>query len=406
MNMLSQCLKAVTFSYILVLCVGCGASDPEDSNEYGACNVLIDTRESSENIVQNTSDPMWEVGEGWQVVEEQRYGSQTGNSEILFGSIMSYDVDSQGHLYVLDGQAQQIYHFDPSGDLIRTIGNRGSGPGEFENASAVDVSKTGEIWVVEMQKGQLTILNEEGIYQRMERVNSPGSVFLPYAGGFDYVDRYNAVIFCFHDDDMTPILARFDDSYTPIDTIAFPKSGVETEWFKHETPDGSTYSAIVPFQGTSRWQFAVNGNFWVLTTANYELKEMSAGGRVLQTVRKEFEPIPVTDVDMEKARGRLEWFEESGGQIDYSKIPNQKPAVQSFFSDDEGNLWVMRTETDSEQTGPLFDLFNEKGVFLGEVRIPFLVTMRPAPILKDGYLYTISKEESGAEVIVRGKVMK
>ncbi|MXX59361.1 MAG: 6-bladed beta-propeller, partial [Rhodothermaceae bacterium] len=133
------CALALTFT---LLGTGCSSTGTELG---GGWPGTIDTLASGEIIVQNTDEPLWSSAGTWRVVEEMRIGSDAGDDAILFGNISSFDVDSQGRVFVLDAQSQEIHVFDSDGAHIRTVGGRGTGPGEFENASAVDLSRDGEI---------------------------------------------------------------------------------------------------------------------------------------------------------------------------------------------------------------------------------------------------------------------
>ena len=386
----------------LLLGPGCGPAGPEAS---GGWPGTIDTLATGEIVVRNPDAPLWAPGEGWQIVEEIRFGSDTGEDAILFGDIRSFDVDAEGRLYGLDRQSQEIHVFDPDGAFVRTIGREGAGPGEFENAAAVDISHTGEIWVMQMQKGQLTILDADGEYLRTEQVNSSGWDYSSYPGGFDRMGRYNAFIYSIEEESSTEHLARFDQRFAPLDTIPFPESPVEIEYFEFEN-DGATITVQVPFQGSFDWQFSSSGNIWTLLTRPYELAEVTADGRVLRRVTKEYEPLPVTSTEVEDLRERFTWFTNQGGKFDESRIPNTKPVVDSFFCDDEGNLWVMRVETTPEDEGRLFDVFSAEGRFLGVVRFPFLLRSSPEPMVRDGLLYGRTTDEIGAELIVRARIVK
>ena len=381
---------------------GCDSARFDTSDGWSG---TIDTLSSGEIVVRNTDEPLWAPDEGWQIVEEMRYGSDTGDDAIFFGSIRSFDVDAQGRLYVLDNQSQEIHIFDPDGVWVRTVGTRGAGPGEFENAAAVDITRTGEIWVMEMQKGQLSILDSTGNYQRTERVNSTGWDYWPYPGGFDQLGRYNAFVFSLEAEDASELLTRFDQSFAPLDTVALPVSPVKTERFEVVNEDGGYISSSIPFQGSFSWRFSASGNFWTLLTRPYELAEITADGRVLRTVTREFELMPVTAAELNDAREGLTWFTNQGGKIDESRIPRTKPVVSAFFSDDEGNLWVRRTETTPEAEGSLFDVFSAEGYFLGEVRFPFSLRSNK-PIVRDGLLYGTITDDLGADLIVRARIVK
>ncbi len=382
--------------------VGCGSSDPGMTDR---TSVKVDTLASGEIVIQNAGVPLWGSDEGWEVVEEMRYGSGIGEDTVLFGQIASFDVDMQGHLYVLDRQSQEIHIFDPDGALIRTVGGKGGGPGEFESAVSVDVSRTGEIWVTEMVEGTLTVLDSDGNYQRTQQLNTVGRFYIVYPGGFDRMGRYNALIFSQEGEDVEELLVRFDEGTIPIDTIAVPKSPVEAELFELVSDDGRSRTTVtIPNQGSFDWDFALNGSLWTLYTGTYELTEMTTDGKVIRRAIKDFEPIRVTSAELEQIRQGYSWFIDEGGVVDMNRIPRQKPVVQSFFSDEEGNLWVLRTETSPEEANRLFDIFSAEGYFLGEIHLPFPLIVSLKPVVQDGMLYGMTRDESGAIMIARAQI--
>lgn len=351
-------------------------------------------------VVHNTGEPLWAPGEEWQVVEELRFGSAMSEGPDLFGAIYSFDVDAWGRIFVLDDQAQEVRIFDSDGTFVRTVGKKGEGPGEFTSAVSVDLARNGEIWVMGMGDGRVSFFDTTGIYIGQQRTGTGGWTVRPYPGGFDPTGRYNVLI----QSAGRRWMARFDQSYNPIDTIPVPENPLELEFFEN-----AGMSTSVPFQGTMRWRFSPAGTVWRLLTRRYELTEMTTGGEVLRTVTNDHEPIPVTDEDREEAIADLEWFTSRGGQIDPSKFPTTRPATAAFFIDDEGNIWVDRRVPASEAHDErrLFDLFDSEGRFLGTMRLPFeLASSVPEPIVRGGVLYGVTSDELGVLYVVRATIQK
>ena len=348
-------------------------------------------------VVHNSGEPLWTPEEAWNVVEDLRIGSAMSEGPDLFGAILSFDVDAWGRIFALDDQAQEVRVFDADGTFVRTVGSRGEGPGEFTQAGSVDLTRNGEIWVMGMDQGRVSIFDTAGTYLRQERTNTGGYISKPYRGGFDAMGRYHVVL-------VGGRLARFDQSFTPIDTIVIPEDPVELEFF--ETPRASV---SVPFQGSMDWRLSPTGTVWTLLTGRYELTEMTTDGAVLRRVTKDHDPIPVTNAEREAAIERLDWFTSQGGEIDPSKFPDSKPATASFFLDDEGNLWVEQAvgAADEPDAGRIFDLFSAEGRFLGTLRLPFALRWSiPEPIVREGVLYGVTSDEAGVPYVVRGRVVK
>lgn len=413
-----RCALRMSASLLILILInaGCGPSDSDESdNKSGSAEPTysdlalewtgsIDTLASGEIVVHNAGTPLWSPNEAWNVVEEFRIGSDTGDDAIIFGTIRAFDVDAHGRVYVLDNQSQEIHVFDSDGTFLRTIGTEGAGPGEFEEAAAVDINADGEILVMEMKKGRLTVLDPTGIYNRIEHMNSAGWDYWSYPGGLDWMGRYNGAVFS-DEEDVDLMFARYDQSFTPLDTIPIPESPVEFGRFEHILDDGaSSISAAIPYQSSFKWAFSNSGNFWTLLTGAYELVEITAEGTALRRVTMDFEPIPVTMEDKEEARENLRWFTRQGGEVDLSRIPSTKPVISSFFCDDMGNIWVQRVSERPENENRLFHLFDPTGRFLGDLQLPFALDSNPTPIVRNGALYGMSLDNEGAETIVGARI--
>ena len=339
----------------------------------------------------------------WQITEEYRLGTDADEEPVLFGWIVSFAVDAQGRIYVLDRQADEIQVFDADGTYISTVGSKGAGPGEFEDSNKVDIGPEGEIWVMEMMKGRLSILDSTGRFLRMERVNSTGWDHINYPGGFDRVGRYNAGVLVSYGENMDLQLARYSASFAPVDTVRIPRSPVEFGEFE-VTQEGATYVMSIPFQGQFVWRFSPSGNFWTLLTSTYVLSEVSSDGEILRSMTMPFEARSVSDEDLREAHERLQFLIQRGADLDLSRIPDTHPPVKSFFIDDGGHIWVSHNIADDDSE--VFDVFSDDGSHMGTVQLPFSLDAEPAPIVLDGYLYGISTNEDGLEELIKARIDK
>ena len=55
----------------------------------------------------------------------------------LFAQISEIDVDQANRIWVFDFQSTQLFLFDSTGALVRRIGRRGQGPGEFASGGGL-----------------------------------------------------------------------------------------------------------------------------------------------------------------------------------------------------------------------------------------------------------------------------
>ncbi|MYJ18735.1 MAG: hypothetical protein F4106_11995, partial [Gemmatimonadetes bacterium] len=75
-------------------------------------------------------------------------GSVAGDDWDTFGNVRSVAFDSGGNLHIFDSQSEHILVVGPDGSLVRTVGGRGEGPGEFGNVSSAIVARDGSYTVL------------------------------------------------------------------------------------------------------------------------------------------------------------------------------------------------------------------------------------------------------------------
>jgi len=364
----------------------------------------MDTLSSGEVVVHNTADPLWRPGEEWQVTEDLRIGTVEGDGPDMFGQISSLALDGAGRMWVLEGQAQELRVFDAAGTYVRTVGRQGGGPGEFNQAIQVRLGPDGNIWVMDPQNNRFSVFDTAGTYLEGKHVVG-GFIIIPWPGDFDSDGNYYGPVPLPSDDIFQMGLTKFDSSFSPVDTLSTPDDPVEREYFEMHNDDGGVMMASVPFSGSMTWKLNRDGTIWSLLTGDYRLTQFSQDGDTLRVVTKAFDPLPVTDDDLERAEERLDWFVRQGGKIDLTKVPSTKPATQWFFSDDVGDLWVVRTLPNSDEARDV-DVFDPDGRFLGTLTFPFAIRRNPAPIIQGNTMWAITQDDLEVPYVVRARIAK
>ena len=72
----------------------------------------------------------------------------------------------KGEVFVADSGNHRVAVFSRDGELIRTIGSQGTGPGQFNNPSGVAISPDGELYVSDHDNGRVQVLTPQGVYIR------------------------------------------------------------------------------------------------------------------------------------------------------------------------------------------------------------------------------------------------
>ena len=387
------------FAAAVLVAAGCSSSEGRAAARWEG---TIDTLPGGHVLVHNTATPIWVEESAWQVVEEMRIGSMEGDGPETFGSVNTMEIDAAGRFWILDSQAQELRVFDAGGAHVRTVGRRGGGPGEFAQAVHVQTGPDGNIWVVDPQNNRVSVFDTAGNYLEGKHT-AGGFIIIPWPGRFDDAGRYYAPI-PQTGGDFRITLVRHDASLQPLDTLKIPTDPRPRESFELRSANGRMVAGV-PYQGGLRWKLSPTGTIWAMLTDDYRMFEIDEDGDTLRTITREFTPLPVTVEDREAAQEDMEWFIEQGGQVDWSKLPSTKPATESLFFDDEGRIWV-RPVTPRSEEGRRLDVFDPTGRFLGSLTLPFSLTSNPSPIIRDGVLYGVTRDELDVPYVVRARIVR
>jgi hypothetical protein len=104
------------------------------------------------------------------------------DEELLFGIVNRVLVDDARNVYLLDAQLSEVKVISPEGELVKTLGREGEGPGEFRNPTDMAFLPDGTLGVAQAFPGKVIKLGLD---------NTPAGVWTigdPAAGNF-YIVR-------------------------------------------------------------------------------------------------------------------------------------------------------------------------------------------------------------------------
>ena len=114
--------------------------------------------------VYNPAEPMNEPS----VIKAKpqwRIGAEDGEADVLFGLVTDARRTPDGRTYVLDAVLSTVYEMSAEGEVLRTLGKEGDGPGEFRNATSLALMPDLSIGIVEMMPSRLVVLGQDGLPQ-------------------------------------------------------------------------------------------------------------------------------------------------------------------------------------------------------------------------------------------------
>ncbi|HEX9885418.1 MAG TPA: 6-bladed beta-propeller [Longimicrobiales bacterium] len=138
--------RTATIPALLLIAWACGGGETSDGGPAAPTTGL----NSPDRTLALDMSPVYQIGgfeaEDWAV----------------FGRVSGLRFDAQGNLYVLDGQARQITVISPDGTFQRTVGKPGEGPGELSNPFGFDVTPDGTVAVLDLGHRGFVLFDAQG----------------------------------------------------------------------------------------------------------------------------------------------------------------------------------------------------------------------------------------------------
>ncbi len=329
-------------------------SAAKSASESGAESATVNI--SSEETVELHLTKLWEVG---------------GESDDwIFGNVTQIIEDADGNIYVLDGQLCHIAVFSPGGELLRTIGREGEGPGEFYNPQDLFHVPGGTLGVAQVFPGKIVELLPNG--------DPAGNFALPPWGSLK--------IFRAMGDDNKLVVAgsiRQGQGDVPGDfrertfLKAFAPDGSELHHYHHE--DHSARYGGMEFQEPEfdgfewRWALSPDGNVAVATSfENYEVSVWDGDGSLDHVIRRpDVAPVRRTREEKEKWQRYYESITTWNPGSTFVTEPTF-PAISTVNFQSDGSLWIQSSHG-TWRTAPdvlaEFDVYDSGGLFQKKVQV-------------------------------------
>jgi hypothetical protein len=343
------------------------------------------TTDEGVEVVLNHLEPYAIKGVPSRLVLEREFSIDTEDKPITQASLTdleTFDVDSQGNIYVIRWQSNEnyIFKFDSAGNFVTSFLRRGQGPGELEWGGTVMLDHEGNILAKDPSKPKYVVYNQDGQFVKEVLLKKPAELIALLSNG-----RY----FCWQQIQEPEMLRNF------LGVSDFPFESFQ-EIYRQDTPNPFQSSeSKVTISGRSLIFQAGKRNLYIGDPAKgYEIRVYDLAGQLSRKIRKEYAAVPVSE---EFKRRFLERFpEDYRGRFDF---PNAWPAFMSFVEDEEGRLFVRTFERGVKPDESLFDIFSPAGVFIGRVSLANRNSQQEIyslPCLfKGGRLYSIHDKESG-----------
>ena len=297
--------------------------------------------------------------------------------EIYFQNPRDVAISRDGEIFVSDYDGNNIKKFSPDGKFLKIIGRKGEGPGDLSGPSYLETNKD-RLIVWESRNGRFSLFNLEGDFIK--------SIQFPWVTGllWDLGALPDGRIII--DFEKTDLENREHPQERRIELCSFDMEHIETIYSKKlfrtkRITKPVTLSVPQPWNPNVFWDVTPEGKIVVGFSEKYEIEVYDPVQGKLFSFDHKYKPVEVNKKDKETffsiftitfigADGQKE---RKTGAPDYiiknTEFPKFKPAFNSIMVDSEGNIWVHANRKKGEEENKYFDVFNERGEFINNVKI-------------------------------------
>ncbi len=306
----------------------------------------------------------------------------------------------------MNSRAPDLRIFSGTGQHLRTFGNRGEGPGEFNSPVLMGTLPGDTLVVVDRLLRRLYLFDPDQGFVRGSTADPAIPGYLLTSGMFS---SGSVLVWTSEwDVDLPNGLFRFPIQYRSI----APNGRVETDFgelpgderlFSSRQAEGGTLAITSERPFGKAAVAAVRGTrFFYGSQDQYEIRVYDQTGALARLIRRGKEPAPVTDANV---RALMEEMVDRAEDTDQARefrqmyrdaqIPRYLPAYGPIYADALGLLWVeeYRLPGDTTRTATIFDT---DGRMVGSLELPG--ALRIEEIGRD-YLLGRFADEMGVEYL-------
>jgi len=312
----------------------------------------------------------YDAVEAWRTVDDE-------SVPYLFGVINQVRADSEGRVYLLDTQLQELHRFSADGEYEALVCRSGEGPGELSNTYWFTIDPQDRVVLQRGFPPGLVLVDADGTF--LESVTFEGADGTPpftFLGGGIAVTEVGFVVEGMVLDLTDPtvgqqrLLATFGPDGALIAEIArFTQPRVDFQ-ASHETIDER--ARFFPF---ARRAVSPEGRIFVAREReSYRVSMMDMEGNTLDSIERGAVARPRTAEELEEAKKAFSFSRTDGRplpEFEFELESTVPPIAGVDFRD--GALWVRVDAPDlPEECFGRFDLWSPDGEFIEtrEVYVP------------------------------------
>jgi len=315
--------------------------------------------------VFNPADP---VNPPAVITPEQQWRLGGDDTETIFGLITDAQRAPDGTTYLLDAILSTVYEIAPDGEIRRTLGREGDGPGEFRNSVSLALLPDQNLGIMELMPSHMVVLGPDGLDRT--------GIDLGESIGQGNVQRVavtgNRLVMGMYSMNFTGGSAEIGQTLG-----IFDLNGDLRHEVLHTTETQAGGSVSISTGGDNdflnNWALGPDGRISVYRhTGEYLIEVFGADGQPLHNIRRKYKSVrrPAEEIADQKAQ-QEEMRQRFGGKVEM-EIVEMAPDIEDVIARPGGRLWALSSKGARDcQTGHvgLFDVFDSEGRFTSQLSL-------------------------------------
>ena len=322
------------------------------------------TIEEGVKIISNPSSPRDGIVE-YVLEEDLSIGIEDGDENYMFFRASDIDVDGEGNIYVLDSGNNRIQVYDRDGNHIHTIGKKGQGPGEMENAFRMSLAQNGAIGIVDSGNMRVTLFHPDGSYATDFKMEQGFASDLGFCIGNQIIIMQNTGA---EKGEQNNEFKLYDDKGNFVSKIAeFPGRQI-----KIMMRGKMAISIPMPFSSATAWTVGKNGTIFFGNSSQYEINVYAPDGTLKHKIRRAGQLLEVTAQEQDETLNSLKTRGMPEDLMKEITFPKYKPYFETnrgFLIDDAGNLMVRLPQAKKAEKTVTYDVFDSNGIYIHQAKI-------------------------------------
>lgn len=317
--------------------------------------------------------------------------------DALLSYVSEIEINSHAFVYVADPVAMAISVFSPDGRLLRSIGRKGAGPGEFRGIGSIQIGAGDTLFVFDNILRRLTAFRPEDdsvVYSRRiaEQARSTPQRAYRARSGPQLVATF-----------MPPFRAEGGDGQVLRRELVVRVLGPEGSIERDSLLVGVGTSNLFTSKGSSIWvgtnafgrqpivRFSVSDQVFYARSDSAVVTVVGLDGRAVRRCALTAAPVMVTRADLARQKTRMS---RQLRPVLEDSMPAFWPVLGDFVVDDRDGVWFGLTGAEGRMNR--WVLCDRDGVFRGSVSLPLDVILAA---VRDSILYGIARDEDQVPTI-------